>query len=95
LKWRAGKQKTFLLEQNSEITLTSELSSQTPLSEVSDSVYILFNNERQIVYKRDAFQTNKNIFNIDNYEGGYVDYGVWRYRYYITSEDYQNATIIK
>ncbi len=91
-KWEVKK---FQIAQNSEIVFISNLSIHTPLSDVSDSLYILFNDKHQIIYKRDSMKSNRNIFNKDNYEEGDFNKYAFKYKYYITEEDYKKAVKIK
>ena len=65
-----------------------------PFGLPADSGYIVFDESRQIVYKRDDGKL-RNILDVNNYVGGLVKGEWYKYQYYITDEDYANAIIIK
>ncbi len=65
-----------------------------PFGIPADSCYIIFDESRQITYKRDDGNL-RNILDVNNYEGGLVKGKWYQYKYYITNEDYSNAIVIK
>jgi len=66
----------------------------SPFSLNDDSANIVFDNVKQISYKKGDGQS-RNILDINNYEGGKVTEYYYKYQYEITDEDYANAVEIK
>ena len=65
-----------------------------PFGMSSDSVYISFNKYRRLIYKIGDNQI-RNILDINSWSGGKVDDYLYKYEYFITDEDYENAIEIK
>ncbi len=65
-----------------------------PFGPSADTVIVVFNDIKQITYFRNDGNP-KSLFNINSFEGGYTKYGLYEYQYYITDEDYSNATTIE
>jgi len=59
-----------------------------------DSVFLIFDNTKRLVYRKDDGQL-RNILDINNYTGGKVNDYWYKYQYIITNEDYFNASEIK
>jgi hypothetical protein len=89
-----GKDTTFLLPINSEITYQYTNIVGYPFGGGEDSAYIIFDNVKQIIYRRDDGKL-RNILDIKSYIGGEVKEYWYQYRYEITNEDYANAVEIK
>ena len=66
----------------------------SPFGGAEDSAYIIFDNAKQIIYRRDDGQL-RNILDINSYLGGEVKEYWYQYQYTITDEDYANALEIK
>ena len=87
---------TILLEQNSEVVFQYKFLSyyDGAFGPASDSVYIIFDDTKQIVYKRND-EYFRNIYDINNWEGGNVNDELYEYLYIITDVDYDNAVLIE
>jgi len=72
----------------------SNIEYHPPFGGTNDSAYIVFDNTRQIIYKRDD-GLSRNILDKNNYIGGKVDDYLYQYKYEITDDDYANATPIE
>jgi len=86
---------TFLITSNSAISY--EFINRAPVNPfggAEDSAYIIFDDVKQIIYRRDDGQA-RNILDINSYTGGQVKEYWYQYRYEITDEDYANALEIK
>ena len=59
----------------------------------ADSVYLIFNSTKQIVYKKDD-NNSRNILLLDAYENGIENKYWYTFRYNITNEDYSTAQLI-
>jgi len=88
------KDTAFLLASNEEFTYQYINLSNRPFSGNCDSAYITFDNTRYLVYIRDDGQ-DRNILDINSYDGGLVKGDWYQYQYFITDEDYDNAKEIK
>lgn len=86
---------TFLLNENSEIIFRYEYLSSIDgaFGPAADSVYIIFDDIKQLIYKRGDGK-NRNIFDIENYEEIEIDDDL-QFTYSITNEDYENAILIE
>ena len=82
------KDTTFYLAQNSNIKY------HPPFGGVNDSCYIIFDGDRQIIYRRNDGQP-RNILDVNSFTGGSVSDYLYQYLYEITEEDYTNAVEIK
>lgn len=92
---QSSKDITFPLASNSGISYFYGCSSnEYPLVDAADSAFIIFNNERQIIYrKNDGRLRNMLDINIwDRESNAVIDY---IYIYTINNEDYENAVNIK
>jgi len=85
---------TFFLSQNSEIVFNSDNFTLVPFGAASDSVYIVFDNNKQIIYMRDD-GNSRNILLESSYSGGNISDYCRKYEYFITDEDYANAVEIE
>ena len=77
-----------------KILPSSEIAYHPPFGSTKDSAYIIFDNIKQIIYRRDDGKLS-NIFIIKNYIGGKVTEYHYLYQYFITDQDYANATPLK
>ena len=88
------KDTTFLININEEIYYRYVNRSGAPFGGGEDSAYVIFDDIRQIIYRR--YDGNpKNILDINSY---YVvkNSDTWQeYEYFITDDDYDNAEEIK
>jgi len=66
----------------------------SPFGGYEDSAVIVFDNLKQIIYRRNDSQP-RSILNIENFTGGKVKSYSYDYQYGITNEDYLNASEIK
>ncbi len=90
------KDTIYLLLPNTEIQHLNEHMTPIdgPFGPGADTVIVVFNDIKQIIYFRDDGKP-KSLFNIKSFEGSYTKYGLYKYRYYITEEDYSNATTME
>jgi hypothetical protein len=93
------KDTTFNIPENSEIRIFYEddMGSSiygSPLGLIPDSVYIIFDNTKRIVYKQ-AEIDDKGILDIENYDEEQVDEHNYEFTYTISETDYDNAVEIK
>ena len=89
------KDTTFIFEPNTEISYTYyEGTIHYPFGGAEDSAYIIFDNLKQLIYRKNDGQA-RNILNFDSYSGGKVDDYLYQYKYEITDTDYANATPIE
>ena len=86
---------TFLLIENSEIVFRYKYLSSIDgaFGPAADSTYIIFDDIKQLIYKRGDGK-NRNIFDIENYIERKIDYN-FQFTYLISDEDYENAVEIK
>jgi hypothetical protein len=86
---------TFLITPNSAILYEIiDRPPYRPFGAGGDSAYMVFDNVKQIIYRRDDGQT-RNILDINSHTGGQVTEYYYKYQYEITDEDYANAVEIK
>lgn len=57
---------------------------------VTDSVFIVFDDFKRLVYKL-PFDGNRNILDYESYSGGMIKEYEYRFRYVITEQDYLDA----
>ncbi|MBI9056011.1 MAG: hypothetical protein JEY96_19475 [Bacteroidales bacterium] len=88
MKDNVYKDTTFMLEINSEIEY------HPPFGGVEDSVYIIFDNSKQIVYRRNDGQI-RNILNESSFEYIKIDDSYIIYEYILTDKDYEIAEDIE
>lgn len=94
-----SKDVTFLLNSNSEvshyyITDGENQPYTSPFSGSADSAYVVFDDNLQIIYRRDDSNL-RNILDINSYVGGKIGDSYFKYTYYITDEDFENAVDIE
>ena len=90
------KDTTYVLLPNKEIKHLYEFQAPIggPFGPGADTVIVVFNDTKQVIYFRNDGKL-RSIFDINSFDGGYTKYGLYKYQYYITDEDYSNATIIE
>ena len=86
------KDTSFILSPNSDIVYKYDFLTvyDGPFGLIADTVYVFFDVDKQIKYWRDDGKQNS-IFGVSSFIGGYTDYGLSKYQYFITDEDYENA----
>ncbi len=91
------KDTSFLLPPNSEIIyyyiLDGEDAPYNSPFGPADSIYIVFDDNLRIIYRRDDLNP-RNILDINSYDSEQVD-SWYKYQYFITDEDYENAENIE
>lgn len=87
---------TLLLMQSSEVSFQYKFLSYLDgaFGPAADSVYIIFDDVRQIIYRRNDGNP-RDIFNINNWDKIIESDTYFKYIYIITDEDYSNATTIE
>ena len=86
---------TFLFPSiNSEISYSSHGGIIYVFGGSEDSAYVIFNDNLRIIYRRDDLNP-RNIIDINSWSGGKVDDYLYKYEYFITDEDYENAVNIE
>jgi len=85
----------FLLPQNEELKMMYiNRHVDSPFGLLNDSAFVVFDNIKQIIYRRGDGQL-RNILDINSYTGGKVNDYSYQYQYEITNEDYAVAIDIK
>ena len=84
----------FFITSNSDISYRFINNSHLPFGGPTDSVYIVFNDTKQIIYRWDD-ENPRNILDLNSYDGGKVSDYWYKYEYFITDDDYDNAVEIK
>lgn len=89
------KDSLFVLNSNTEIK--NQYINNNPGNAFSlpvDSVFLIFNNTKRLIYRKDDGQL-RNILDINNYTEEKVNDYWYKYQYIINNEDFLNATPTK
>ena len=75
------------------IGINSEIDFHPPFSGIEDSAYVIFDDVKQLIYKRDDGKA-RNILDLNSYDREIIDGCVYN-KYLIKDEDYDNAEEIE
>ena len=85
----------FVIDNDKEIIFSyMNIITIIPFGLLVDSIYMDFDETLRIIYRKDDGKP-RNILDLNSYAGGLVKGNYYKYQYFITDEDYDNAEEIK